>query len=128
MRAISSNRRLRQSHESLVKIALIWLPPSTIRLTRERLPVQFFRSDRCIFIGRILQLHNAERKTIHEDKDIRPPIVFVFDDGELIDGEPVIRVWILEINNFDRAIGQTRTLTLRFAAPSPRGRGKTIRK
>lgn len=124
MRAISSNRRLRQSHESLVKIALIWLPASPIRLTRERLPVQFFRSDRCIFIGRILQLHNAERNTIHEDKDIRPPIVLVFDDRELIDGKPVIRVRVIKINNFDRAIGQTRTLTLRFATPSSSGRGR----
>ena len=54
--------------------------------------------DRRVLVRGILQLDNTERKAVDEDDDIRPPVVFVFDDGELIDGEPVVVVRIIEID------------------------------
>jgi hypothetical protein len=79
--------------------------------------------DRCIFVRRVFQLDNSKRQAIDEDDDIRPAFVLVLDNSVLIDREPVIRVWVVEVNDFHYAVNQTRTLTLRFAMPSPTGRG-----
>ena len=41
----------------------------------------------------------AERQAVHEQHHVRPPRVLAFDDGELVDGEPVVVVGIVEIDD-----------------------------
>ena len=40
----------------------------------------------------------TERKTVDEDHDIRPAIVFILDDRELIDRQPIVIFRIVEID------------------------------
>ena len=79
--------------------------------------------DRRVLVRRILQLHNTEWKPVDEDDHIRSPVVFVFDDGELIDGEPVVVVWILEIDQPRlRAANRRRRSRYSTVTPSTRSR------
>ena len=77
--------------------------------------------DRRVLVRGIFQLDNPEVQTIDDDDHIWAPVMFGLDDGELIDRKPVIGVWVLEVNNFDVAIGQTRNLAFLFSVPSPTG-------
>jgi hypothetical protein len=56
-------------------------------------------SDRRVLVSRILQFNNSKGEAVDEDDDIGPPVMFVFDDGELIDGEPVVIVLIFKSIN-----------------------------
>lgn len=67
--------------------------------------------DRCIFIGGIFEFDHTERQTVYENDYIRAAVVFVLDNRELINGEPLIRVWIIKINDFRGSVSETRTLT-----------------
>lgn len=54
--------------------------------------------NRRVFVGRILEFNHAEWESIHEDDDIRPAVVLVLDNRELIDREPVVVLEIIEID------------------------------
>ena len=47
---------------------------------------------------RILQLDCGHRQTINEHDHIWAASVLSFNDRELIDGEPIVCFWIIEIN------------------------------
>ena len=53
--------------------------------------------ERGVLIPRILQLDNAKGKAVDENHDVRPSVGFIFDHRELVDGQPVIGVGIIEI-------------------------------
>ena len=47
--------------------------------------------------ARILQLDHHQRQAVDEQHDVRPPLVLVFDHGELVDRKPVVVFRILQI-------------------------------
>lgn len=52
---------------------------------------------RGVLIGGVLQLDDGERQTVQEDEDVRTPVMVPLDDGELVDGEPVILIGGIEV-------------------------------
>ena len=57
------------------------------------------RVDRGVFVGWVLQLDDAERQSVDEQHDVGPPFMVVLEDGELIDGEPVVRARFVEVQH-----------------------------
>ena len=67
--------------------------------------------DRGVLVGRVLQLDDRQRQAVDEEHDVRPAVVLVLDDGELVDGQPVVVVGIVEVDHprlraADRAVGR----------------------
>jgi hypothetical protein len=60
------------------------------RLVRLELCVR--APDRRVLVRRVLELDEAERQAVYEDDDVGATVVLILDDGELIYGEPVVRV------------------------------------
>ncbi len=50
------------------------------------------RPDRGVLVGRVLELDHRQRQAVDEQHDVRPAGVLVLDDGELVDGQPVVVV------------------------------------
>ncbi len=59
------------------------------------LPVR--RPDVGVFVGRILQLDQAERQTVNEDDDVGPAVAASVD-GELVHGQPAVVVRVVEVD------------------------------
>ncbi len=58
------------------------------------------RPDRGLLVSRVLQLDHAERQPVEKDHDVRPPVVPLRPDHrELVDGQPVVVVRILEVDH-----------------------------
>jgi len=57
-----------------------------------------------VFVGEIFQLEEGERDAVHKDDDIGSAIGAIFDDGELIDGGPIIVLRPIEIEEFDDVV------------------------
>ena len=54
-----------------------------------------------IFVANVLEFDNAERQAVDENKDVWAAVVAVFNDGELVDGGPVVIAGVLEVNQVD---------------------------
>ena len=52
-----------------------------------------------VLVCRVLELDQPERKPVDEQHDIRAPLVLVLDHGDLIDREPVVAGWGVEIHD-----------------------------
>ena len=61
-------------------------------------------------VGGALELEDGERQPVDEDDDIGAAFVAVLPNGELVDGDPVVRVRIVEIHDL-------RLRVARFAGP-----------
>ena len=46
--------------------------------------------DSGVVVGRVLQLDHAERQAVDEEHDIRPAIILVLGDSELVDRQPMV--------------------------------------
>ena len=57
------------------------------------------RPDCGVLVGRILQFDDAEGQTVEEQHDIRPAVVLVLRDGELIDRQPIVPVGPFEVDD-----------------------------
>ena len=55
------------------------------------------RPDSGVLVRRVLQLHDRQRQAIHEEHDVRPAAVLVLRHGELVDRQPVVRVYVVEV-------------------------------
>src|SRR2546428_9741527 len=55
--------------------------------------------DRRVLVGRVLQLDDAEREPVHEQHHVGTAGVLPLRDSELIDGEPVVIFWRLEVEH-----------------------------
>ncbi len=60
---------------------------------------------RGVLVGRVLELDDGERQPIDEDDDVRPLVDLALDHGELIDGEPVVGAWVVEVDEPDLVAG-----------------------
>src|SRR6185312_17355694 len=67
-----------------------------------------------VFIADIFEFNDAQRQAIDEDKNVRAPIVAIFNDGELVDGGPVVVVGIIEVNELDLIVGDGAVFSLVF--------------
>ena len=61
-------------------------------------------------VGGILQLDHCQRESVEEQYDVRPPRVLVLRDRELVDGQPVVVLGALEVDDLrlragDRPVG-----------------------
>ncbi len=65
------------------------------------------RRDGGVLVGGVLQLDDGERQSVHEQHDVRPPFVLVLDDGELVDGKPVVVVRVVEVERADLVAANT---------------------
>src|SRR2546428_34774 len=54
--------------------------------------------DRGVLVGRVLQLDHRQRQTVHEEDDVRAAGVLPLGDGELVDRQPVVVVWLVEVD------------------------------
>ena len=70
-----------------------------LRLVRLQLGVR--APDGGVFVSGVLEFDEAEREAVDEDDDVGTTVVLPFDDGELVDGEPVVRVDVVEVDQFD---------------------------
>ena len=50
-----------------------------------------------VLVGRVLQFDDAQGQPVQEEDDVRSPGRLVLLDGELVDGEPVVVVGVLEV-------------------------------
>ena len=51
-----------------------------------------------VLVGRVLQFDDAQRQPVQEEDDVRSPGGLVLFHGELVDGEPVVIVGVLEVD------------------------------
>jgi len=51
-----------------------------------------------VLVGWILKLYYCEGQTIYENHDIRSPVLLAFDDGELVYGQKLVVLRILEVH------------------------------
>ena len=51
-----------------------------------------------IFIAGVLELDHAQRQAVDKDDNIRPPVGLVFDDGELINRQPIVRGQVFKVD------------------------------
>ena len=58
-----------------------------------------------VFVGRVLQLDDGERQAVDEEHDVRAAVVLAFDDGELVDGDEVVLLGVLEVDEPDAVAG-----------------------
>ena len=56
------------------------------------------RPDRGVLVGGVLQLDDRQRQAVDEQHHVRPARVLVLDDGELVDGQPVVVVRVVEVD------------------------------
>src|SRR5665647_873517 len=54
--------------------------------------------DRRLLVGRVLELDDSERQPVDEDDHIGPLVDLALDHGELVDGEPVVGVDVVEVD------------------------------
>ncbi len=59
------------------------------------------RPHRGLLIRRVLEFDQAQRKTVDEQHDIRPALVFALDDGELVDRQPIVVRWVPVVEDGD---------------------------
>ncbi len=52
---------------------------------------------RGVLLGRVLELQDGQRQAVHEQHDLRAPLVLAFHDGELVDRQPVVVGWVVEV-------------------------------
>jgi len=55
--------------------------------------------DRRLLVGRVLELQDRKRQAVYEQHDVRPPVVPVFCDRELIDRQPVVVPGSVEVDD-----------------------------
>ena len=51
-----------------------------------------------IFISCVLEFNHTERQAVDKDNNIGAAVVLPFDDGELIDDQPVVIGWMIKVN------------------------------
>ena len=56
--------------------------------------------------GRVLQFHDRQRQAVDEEHDVGAALVAVFDDGELVDRQPVVIVRVVEIQDAHQVAAQ----------------------
>ncbi len=69
-------------------------------------------SDGGVLIAKIFQLEEGERNSIHEDDDIGAAIGAIFDDGELIDGGPIVVFGLLKVEESDEVVNDAAFFTV----------------
>jgi hypothetical protein len=52
-----------------------------------------------LFVRRVLELEQPDREAVDEDHEVRPALPSVLLDGELVDGEPVVGIWIVKVDD-----------------------------
>ena len=57
------------------------------------------RPDVGVLVGRVLQFDDGQRQPVDEQHHVRPAGVLAFGDGELIDGEPVVVLRVVEVDH-----------------------------
>src|SRR5574337_1158404 len=73
-----------------------------------------------VLVRGVLELKENERQTVDKEDHVRTSCWGTLQraptlcDRKLVDREPVIRVWVLKVDDLGNAISQTRTLTLRI--------------
>ncbi len=72
------------------------------------------RPDRGGLVGRVLELDDAKRQAVDEQHDIGTARVLSFHDGELVDRQPVVGVWVREINHARLIAGDGAVLAAVF--------------
>lgn len=53
-------------------------------------------------VGGVFQLDNGEGQAVDEDDDVGAALDLALDDGELVDGEPIVRGRVIEIGEADQ--------------------------
>ena len=51
-----------------------------------------------VLVAGILEFDHAQRQAVDEDHDVGPAVGLVLDDGVLVDGEPVVGVGVVEVD------------------------------
>ena len=64
------------------------------------------RPHRGLLVRRVLELDQAQWKAVDEQHDVRPPLVLVLDDGELVDRQPVVVGGVLVVEDGDLGSAQ----------------------
>ncbi len=57
------------------------------------------RPDRCVLVGRVLELDDGQRESIEEQHHVGPARVLPIGHGELVDGQPVVVVGVVEVDH-----------------------------
>ncbi len=60
-----------------------------------------------VFVGGVLEFHDAERQAVDEDHHVWPAVVLTVHDGELIDGEPIVVCRIVEVHQANEVAGDS---------------------
>ena len=58
---------------------------------------------RCVLVAGVLQLEHTQRQAIDEQHDIRPPVITLFDDRELVHRQPVVQIEATAAVQIDQA-------------------------
>ena len=53
---------------------------------------------RGVLIARVLKFEESERQAVDEDDHVGAAIASLFDDCELIEGKPLVVVWVVEVD------------------------------
>ena len=64
------------------------------------------RPHRGLLVRRVLELDQTQWNAVNEQNDIRPSFVLPFDDGELVDRQPVVVCWVLVVEDGDLGSAQ----------------------
>ena len=57
------------------------------------------RPNRRLLLDGALEFDQDERQAVQEQHDVRPPLALVLDDGELVDGKPVVVGGVVEVHD-----------------------------
>src|SRR6266481_480188 len=58
-----------------------------------------------VFVADVLEFNNAQRQAVDKDENIRAAVAAIFNDGELVDGRPVVVGRLVEIKQIDLIVG-----------------------
>jgi len=62
-------------------------------------------ADSGVLVGHILEFEEGQGNAVQEDNDVRAAIRAIFDNGELIDGSPIVVVGFVEVEQLDEIVG-----------------------
>jgi hypothetical protein len=69
-------------------------------------------ADGGVLVGHILELEKGERDAVHKNDDVGAAIGAIFNDGELIDGSPIVVFRFIKVEEFDEIVNDAAFLAI----------------
>jgi len=70
--------------------------------------------DSSLLVYRVLEFYNCQGQAVYEDHNVRPPVLLALDDDELVYGQELVILRILEVHQMGVVSGDGAVLALVF--------------